>query len=494
MAGAHFGAQRWREVAPHLDHALGLGEPERADWLRAVRTRDPALADDLQQLLDEHRALAQAGFLENAVAELGRPGDGRGPGGTRLEPGARLAERYRIVRLIARGGMGEVYEAEDLALGIRIALKVIRADRGEQAALRERFRREIQLARTITHPNVCRVFDLGQHDAGDEPLTFLTMELLAGETLAERLAREGPLSAAEVKALVPQLLQALGAAHAAGVVHRDFKSGNIILTLTEGGLRAVVTDFGLAKSFAAAPDETGISIVGTPAYMAPEQLHGGAITPAVDIYAFGVVLFELLGGRRPFAPATADRSWRETSPPSAEPTRLPPSLESRWGPIIRKCLQPMPGDRFGSVEEISRALTTRRRRWALVLAGTLVSAGSVAAVLARPASVAPGRSTRGGSTAAVVSPGAGPRVSAPPARAPAVPGPTPPAGPAGQPQTQAGPRKTRVRSRPRPSGTAAPTGLAAPAPAAASPDAADQTPPKGPAQPEPRRWLRPRRW
>src|SRR5262245_1265431 len=219
-------------------------------------------------------------------------------------PGDVLAGRFRVERFIARGGMGEVYAARDSTLGGEIALKTIRPEIALHRTANQRFLREIQLARKVTHPNICRIFDLFQHTpSGDgasspAPISFVTMELLNGETLDERLAREGALGVERAQPIVAQMVAAVSAAHAAGVVHRDFKSGNVMLldAGADSAPRVVVTDFGLAYSVtpAAADDSAPVSLVGevlgTPGYMAPEQLEGGAVTPAADVYALGVVM------------------------------------------------------------------------------------------------------------------------------------------------------------------------------------------------------------
>jgi serine/threonine protein kinase len=215
----------------------------------------------------------------------------------RIAEGPIVAGRWRITRFIAVGGMGEVYEAEDVALGERVALKTVRRDAAYDSVAVERFKREVLLARKVSHPNVCRIFEFGV----EREIVFLTMELLAGETLATRLRERGPMPLVEARAIAVQLCAALEAAHAAGVVHRDLKANNVMLV----GERAVVTDFGLARAFSGeASDDTSLTgrgmLVGTPAYMAPEQIDGGPIGPATDIYALGVLLFELVSGRRPF--------------------------------------------------------------------------------------------------------------------------------------------------------------------------------------------------
>src|SRR5262245_25845329 len=174
-----------------------------------------------------------------------------------LNTGDIVADRYRIVRLIGAGGMGEVYQAEDRTLEDELALKVLPPRFSSVGGL-ERFKREIQLARRVTHPNVCRVFDVGMHAQAGQPIVFFTMELLYGETLGQRLRRSGPLAVREALDLVRQMAAGLDAAHAAGIVHRDFKSDNVILAgRDEVSPRAVITDFGVARP--AQPDASSLT-------------------------------------------------------------------------------------------------------------------------------------------------------------------------------------------------------------------------------------------
>jgi len=230
-----------------------------------------------------------------------------------FRPGDVLAQRFKIMRFLAQGGMGEVYEAEDLELGGRVALKTIRPEIATEPRIIQRFKREIALSRKVTHPNVCRIFDLFHHrmewGTGEAELSFLAMELLQGETLASKLRAVGRMTSAEALPIVEQMAAGLDAAHRAGVVHRDFKSANVVLVPAEEdghhiegpGQRAVVTDFGLARSVDGGEGlSTGLGMVGTSAYMAPEQVEGGEVTPAADIYALGVVLYEMVTGVRPF--------------------------------------------------------------------------------------------------------------------------------------------------------------------------------------------------
>jgi serine/threonine protein kinase len=313
-----------------------------------------------------------------------------------FKPGAIVAKRYRIVRFLAAGGMGEVYEAEDLALQCAAALKTLRVAKvADERALR-RFRREILLGHRVTHPGVCRTFDLGL----DGPMPFLTMELLHGETLAARISRDGPLRADEVVPLVAQLAAALTAAHDAGVVHRDLKSQNIMLVPDGGTTRAVITDFGLALSRdACSPSGEGRSspglaithesgIAGTPGYMAPEQRQGASASPAVDIYALGVVIYEMLTGDLPFGRDALDdaQPW---------PGWLVPGLAPRWEQVVRRCLAPRPEDRFARAADVAAALATpRRRRW-LAPAGALLATAIAVAVAAVIGSAAACRGIEG---------------------------------------------------------------------------------------------------
>jgi len=315
----------------------------------------------------------------------------------RLDPGAVLSKRYRIERYVASGGMGEVYEATDLELSERVALKTIRPELAADGRMVSRFKREIQAARKVTHPNVCRTLEMGQHQATDDipTMTFLTMEFLDGETLNHRIRRAGPMTPEQAAPIVLQIASALQAAHEAGVVHRDLKPDNVMLVKTKQGTRAVVTDFSIAREIAAAPDaddephptpaDSQMSVLaGTPAYMAPELFEGSAPSPASDLYAFGGVIFQMLTGewnaKRPSS-LTEAQAAGATPPPSLRlhGKRIP----AEWDAIVRRCLDPDPKRRFRSANEIAKALrpsaTRRHRRWIaagiatiVVLAATLV--------------------------------------------------------------------------------------------------------------------------
>jgi tetratricopeptide (TPR) repeat protein len=340
--------------------------------------------------------------IEHATTEVGsgeRSGDRTRSRGANEPPafvaGALLASRYRIVNFLARGGMGEVYEAEDTALHTAVALKVIASDLAADASMIARLKREILLARKVTHPNVCRLHDLGSHEEGRAPTSFLTMDLLRGETLAAYIARKGTLSAAQALPLAKQMASALDAAHAAGVVHRDFKTRNVMIVDAEAGSpRAVVMDFGIAVAAedATLPFDTGDGrFVGTPAYMAPEQLRGEAVSPRTDVYALGLVLFEMVTGGLPFRSSTPlDALAKRLAGPPPSPRSRVPSLDGRWNEAILRCLAHAPESRFATAGEVVAALEAsparRPWRWLAVAAGAVAIAGSAAMVRARSAS------------------------------------------------------------------------------------------------------------
>jgi serine/threonine protein kinase/Tfp pilus assembly protein PilF len=324
-----------------------------------------------------------------------------------LNTGRLLAGRFRIVRFIARGGMGEVYEADDLELQERVALKTVRSEIAHTASAMDRFKREIQLARKVTHPNACRIFDLFQDAETAGGTIFLTMELIAGETLHQRLVRERALSIVEALPIVRQMAAGLAAAHRAGIIHRDFKSSNVMLApagAAEDPVRAVITDFGLARPAPAGQAMTTLSqpgdALGTPAYMAPEQLENGEITPATDIYAFGIVLYEMVTGALPFVgdSAYAVAVQRLQSSP-ASPRVHVPELPLAWESTILRCLERKPADRFSRIEDVVKALDgdtailpatpvgktphlSRSRPALLILSAFLVAAATLAGALA----------------------------------------------------------------------------------------------------------------
>lgn len=282
-------------------------------------------------------------------------------------PGDVLAGRFKVLRFLARGGMGEVYESEDLEFNERVALKTARVELIQGAHEIERFRREIQLARKVTHPNVCRTFDVFRHtetthDGSSRETLFVSMELLTGETLDKLIRREGRLTTSTALPIVKQMAAGLSAAHQVGVIHRDFKSANVILISQDSGsqsTRAVITDFGLAHAEVQGSHTLTRpgDIVGTPAYMAPEQIEGGEITPATDIYSLGVVIYEMLTGELPFSADTplATAMKRLNQPAPALRSRFP-EADPVWEKVVARCLERAPKNRYATTDDVVKAL------------------------------------------------------------------------------------------------------------------------------------------
>ena len=317
---------------------------------------------------DSKRNLDDSLPPSTGLAELSYSGGDRLPSvrdGPTFAPGDLLANRFRIIRFISKGGMGEVYEAEDLELGEHVAVKTVLASIATSPVAIERFKREIQLARRVTHPNVCRIFDLVYDPRPSGPVAFLTMELLDGITLSTYLESKGSLPLNESLTLADQMAEGLNAAHRAGVIHQDFKPSNVILMDAGDGspIRPVITDFGLAHNVRAVEQESGRS-VGTPAYMAPEQIEGGAISVATDVYALGVVLYELITGHWPYNARTLEElQAKKLSQAPAAPSKYVHDLPIRVERALLRCIARRSEDRFGSTLEVVAALAPPRRRW-----------------------------------------------------------------------------------------------------------------------------------
>jgi len=268
----------------------------------------------------------------------------------RFPPGTLLAQRYRVVSLLGRGGMGEVYRANDLLLAQTVALKFLPAQWTSHEETLARFRNEVRIARQISHPNVCRVYDIGEAEGS----TYLSMEYVDGEDLASLLRRIGRLPQDKALEIARQLCAGLAAAHDKGVLHRDLKPGNIMLD-GQGQLR--ITDFGLAGVAGEVKDIRS----GTPGYMAPEQRSGQEVTARSDIYALGVVLHEVFTGKRP----SADLSH--------------PDLATEVDRVIRRCLAEDPAKRPPSALQVAAALPGGDPLAAALAAGETPSPEMVAA-------------------------------------------------------------------------------------------------------------------
>ncbi|HVK14349.1 MAG TPA: serine/threonine-protein kinase [Gemmataceae bacterium] len=372
---------RWRagESPPAEAYLAGLpavaADPDQAMVLiygevvsRSARGESPALAE--YQARFPHLAARLALQFELHVA-LDAPHSTTGayvpashnmPPPERFVSGSLLAGRYRVVAPLGKGGMGEVYRADDLTLGQPVALKFLPAHLARDPDRLARFRKEVAAARRVSHPNACRVYDIADH-AGDP---FLSMEFVDGEDLGSVLRRLGRVPEEKGIQIARQLCSALAAVHDQGLLHRDLKPANVML---DGRGRVRLTDFGLA---AAAADLSATEVrSGTPLYQAPEQQAGREVTARSDLYALGLVLYELFTGRRPFADANRDTP---PSKPSSHVSGLSPAVEG----LILKSLEPDPADRPRSAAEVRARLPGGDPLAAVVAAGDTPSPRLVA--------------------------------------------------------------------------------------------------------------------
>src|SRR5579859_3030439 len=259
-----------------------------------------------------------------------------------------------ILGLEGFGAMGAVYRARQRSLGRTVALKVIREAFASIPRYRERFLREARLAASVDHPHVVSVFDAGEQ----EGRLFLTMQWVQGEDLRRLLESAGRLSAGEVVTIVGQLASALGAIHAAGLIHRDLKPANVVIRDVAGSDHAYLTDFGLAKPTEGALEITEAGdVLGTPGYMAPEQIEGGRPGPRSDLYALGCVAFELLTGERPFRrESQLALLMAHANAPRPRPSEMVSGLGPRYDEFFAAALAIDPEQRFASGRELGEAL------------------------------------------------------------------------------------------------------------------------------------------
>ena len=290
----------------------------------------------------------------------------------RFVPGTILADRYRIVGLLGKGGMGEVYRADDLKLSQPVALKFLPDRYLSDGAALARFHREVRVARQVTHRNVCRVYDIGEVDGKH----FLSMEYIKGEELSSLLRRIGRLPSDKALQIARQICAGLAAAHENGILHRDLKPSNVMI---DGDGNARLTDFGIAGLAEEIRDDEVSA--GTPAYMAPEQLDGKPPTVRSDIYSLGLVLYELFTGKRAFDASTLDeliKLRRSDSTPST-PTSIVKDLDPVIEKVIDRCIQKDPARRPGSALQVSAALPGGDPIAAALAAGETPSPEMVAA-------------------------------------------------------------------------------------------------------------------
>ena len=324
--------------------ARDCNEAERAAFLSAACAGDASLRDEIESLLrhESDGLVTELVDVKNPIDMTLAITDGAG-----FQPGTVVGKRYRIVSLLGRGAMGEVYRADDLKVAQQVALKFLPIHFAADADRMKRFVSEVRLARQISHPNVCRVYDIGEADGRH----YLSMEYIDGEDLASLLQRIGRLPHEKVVEIARQLCAGLAAAHDQGVLHRDLKPANIMI---DGRGRARIADFGLAVT---AQSRTAGEIAGTPPYMAPEQIVGGILTVQTDIFALGLILHELLTGKRVFQTSTlqqrrlTQRDAEVLARSATEADIYPPLKE-----VIARCLKQDPAARPASVRSVAAAL------------------------------------------------------------------------------------------------------------------------------------------
>ncbi len=336
-----------------------------------------------------------------------------------------LAGRYRIVSPLGSGGMADVYLAEDERLGRLVAVKVLKARLAADDEFLERFRIEARAAASLNHPSIVGVYDRGSADGA----TYIAMEYVSGESLKQRLRRDGALPQDEAVTIALAVLSALAAAHARNIVHRDVTSYNVMLD--EGG-RVVVTDFGIARMGDSALTRTG-AMMGTSSYLSPEQAQGRQADERSDLYSLGVVLYEMLTGRVPFRGETdvaVAMQHVSTAPPN--PRTLEPAVSEALAGVAMRALSKDPDDRYQTADEFAAALRKARRPARALADDGVTAAGAIAAVGPPEPRSPPAR--RG-------------RASSPPSRAPRRPA-APARTPAAGPPASAGPQPVRPPAAP----------------------------------------------
>jgi serine/threonine protein kinase/tetratricopeptide (TPR) repeat protein len=368
----------WERLKQLYNAALATPEEERDNFVSKACGNDNEVRKELVAMLKANKD--ESAFRDSPIICLKDSSPSRADG---FLVGALILDRFKIVRHLGTGGMGEVYEATDLELG-RIALKTIRVDIASNPDILSRFRREVQLARKISGPHVCRIHELFvlNDDKAGSHRALLTMEFLDGVTLAEKLRNTGPLPWREAKDIAIGICDGLRTIHQAGIIHRDLKSQNIMLASRNGSTSAVLMDFGLAREISTPTSATltilteAAAIVGTPNYMAPEQFEGKNLTPATDIYALGIVLYELVTGKHPFAASSPIGAAILRAKRPCLASSIQPGLPRRFDEIICKCLEFDAKCRYQSAEDVAEDLGNRlfsiawlRHKWPKVLAG-----------------------------------------------------------------------------------------------------------------------------
>ena len=387
-------SRRQKQIQDIYIKAAEMPSAERAAFVQDACKGDPSLLEQVESILAWHDRMS--GVLEHgalhAAASAGRtvggtitsPGNPILPPGQSgvgrlassdsipvggFTPGAILSDRFRIIGLIGRGGMGEVYRADDLKLGQPVALKFLPSEFASDPVRRERFFQEVRITRQLSHPNICRVYDVSEFEGRH----FISMEYIDGEDLASLLNRIGYLSNEKAIDIARQLLAGMEAAHERGVLHRDLKPANIMI---DGRGRVRITDFGIAI---AAGEDAGATM-GTPAYMAPEQFTGAPATVRSDIYGLGLVLYEIYCGKKAFSTRTLAelREQKEHVAP-----RTPSEIRKGMDPLVEqqimRCIDRDPQMRPRSIRQLLASLPGGDPLAAAIAAGQTPSPEMVAA-------------------------------------------------------------------------------------------------------------------
>ncbi len=296
------------------------------------------------------------------------------------EIGSILGERYRLIELLGQGGMATIFRALDTQLGREVAVKLLRPEYLRDPDFGSRFRQEAQNAASLSHPNVVTVYDYGEDPSGP----YIVMEYVDGEDLATILRRNGPLPPTQAARVTAAVARALEAAHARGIVHRDVKPGNVLIG-RDG--RVKVVDFGIARAIAEAQMTLPGTTLGSVHYFSPEQARGESATAGSDVFALGIVLYELLVGSRPWeGDSAAAVALARLSGPVPDPALVRPALPPDIAAITRKALALAPEDRFASAGAMADAL--ERTIPPAVVAAGVGAAGAVAAAGVAAAGVA----------------------------------------------------------------------------------------------------------
>jgi serine/threonine-protein kinase len=332
-------AERWQQIERVYLAAMACDGARRSALLDELCANDPELRREVEALLAQEphveRFLESRRGLADSASERGGadPGEDAEHVPPPVDAAGLFAGRYRIVRTLGRGGMGVVYQAEDMRLKRFVALKFLAATVSAHAQARSRFLREAQSAAAIDDPRVCTVYEAGE----DQGRAYIAMAFIDGPTLKDRIA-QGPLTMDETVSIARDVAAGLAAAHARGVVHRDVKPGNVMLA---GPRLAKITDFGLARMESASQSTKTAGVAGTPAYMSPEQAQGLPTDQRTDIWSFGCVLHEMLTGRSPFATASGQVDvFAIVHGPAPAMTAFRPDAPASLAAILERCLQP----------------------------------------------------------------------------------------------------------------------------------------------------------